>query len=82
MCDATYTCVEAVSQGGDPSKLCDNTAGGMAYDALNKCACQGNCMTACSQSFCTTGNSSADCKACLLDAGSGCAMEFGDCVNN
>lgn len=81
MCDPTYTCVEAIAQGsGDPAELCEGPAL-KEFNALADCTCSGNCATTCADNACKQQDPSAECKACLSTAGTGCKTEFDNCVN-
>jgi hypothetical protein len=81
MCNPTYTCVEAIAQGsGDPAELCDGPAL-KEFNALADCTCSGNCATMCADNACKQLDPSAECKACLSTAGTGCKTEFDNCLN-
>jgi hypothetical protein len=78
MCDAKYTCSEALD--GDPTKLCEGPSA-MLYDTYYACVCEtgGACFSVCSDNACKDGTKSADCTACLQKNDMGCAKEFTDC---
>lgn len=81
MCDPTYTCVQAIAQGsGDPAELCAGPALDQ-FNALADCTCNGNCAAACKANACAQQDPSAECKACLSTAGTGCKTEFDNCLN-
>ena len=81
MCDPTYTCVQAIAQGsGDPAELCAGPALDQ-FNALADCTCNGNCAAACKANACAQQDPSAECKACLSTADTGCKKEFDSCVS-
>lgn len=81
MCDPTYTCVDAIAQGsGDPAELCEGPAL-TEFNALADCTCKGNCAAICKDNACAQLDPSAECKACLSTADTGCKKEFDNCVN-
>ena len=81
MCNPTYTCVEAIAQGsGDPAELCEGPAL-KEFNALADCTCKGNCAKTCADNVCKQQDPSAECKACLSTAGTGCKTEFDNCIN-
>lgn len=81
MCDPTYKCVQAIAQGsGDPAELCAGPALDR-FNALADCTCNGNCAATCKDNACAQQDPSAECKACLSTADTGCKKEFDSCVS-